>query len=424
MRTALTLTERTVLAGQEVLSGKRRRALAFLPFAGPSIIVSIAYMDPGNFATNIQAGARFDYGLLWVVLLANLIAMLFQAMSAKLGIVTGRNLPELCRDRFPRAVVWGMWGISEVAAMATELAEFVGSALALSLLVHLPLLSGMLVTAVVSYGVSLLQLRGFRPVELIIAACAAVIGVCYLIELVIVPPQWSALLSAVAHPQLADGDAVILAVGIVGATVMPHAIYLHSSLTQDRLVPRSGDERRRLVRISNREVMITLSIAGAVNMAMIAMAAAAFYQSGNRSVAEIPDAYATLIPLFGSGAALVFLTALLASGLSSSVVGVMAGQTIMQGFVGFRIPLWLRRVATMVPSFIVIGCGVDATRALIASQVVLSLAVPVPMIALLILSRRNVIGEYAHAAVLSVTAAAAAAIVVALNGLLLWSLLA
>src|ERR1700688_2416641 len=379
----VSLTEQTVATAHQVLAGKRGGLRAALVFAGPAIIASIAYMDPGNFATNIQAGAKYGYGLLWVVLLANLIAMLFQALSAKLGIVTGRNLAEMCRDEFPRPVVWAMWVVSEIAAMATDLAEFLGGAIGLSLLFQMPLLAGMVVTGVVTYGILMFESSGFRPIELVIGSLVGIIGLCYLIEMFIAPVDWSAAALHTVLPQLADGDALLLAVGIIGATVMPHAIYLHSSLTQARTPVYDDSERRKVLRFSNREVIAALVVAGLVNMAMVMMAASAFH-AGHSEVAEIETAYHTLTPLWGIGAAGVFLVSLIASGISSSVVGTMAGQMIMQGFVGFRIPIWIRRLVTMLPAFVVVGVGVDATKALVVSQVVLSLALPVPMIALVL----------------------------------------
>src|SRR5580704_7286134 len=242
------LTERTVLATRQVLAGGRVGLAARLAFAGPAVIASIAYIDPGNFATNIQAGAKYGYQLLWVVLAANIIAMLFQALSAKLGIVTGRNLAEMCREQFPRPVVFAMWVVSEIAAMATDLAEFLGGAIGLSLLFGMPLLYGMVVTGVATYAILTLQRGGFRPIELLIGGLVGVIGASYLVELLIAPPDWSAVMFHAVLPRLDDGEAVLLAVGIVGATVMPHAIYLHSGLTQDRVLPRTDGERRRLLR--------------------------------------------------------------------------------------------------------------------------------------------------------------------------------
>ncbi len=413
------LSERTALAGREVLAGRRRGFRAFLPFAGPAVIASVAYVDPGNFATNIQGGAKFGYMLLWVVVLANLVAMLFQALSAKLGIVTGRSLAQLCRERFPSPLVWAMWVVSEVAAMATDLAEFLGAALGLSLLSGLPLIASLLVTGVATYAVLLLQRRGFRPIELVIGGFVAVIGLAYIVELAIAPPDWAAFAFHAVVPQLAGPESIALAVGIIGATVMPHAIYLHSSLTQDRVPASTRRERGTVLRYSNWEVVIALTVAGAVNMAMMSMAASVFHQ-GHADVGEIETAYKTLMPLLGIGAAGVFLVSLLASGFSSSVVGTMAGQVIMQDFVGFRIPLWLRRVVTMVPAFVVVALGANVTEALVLSQVVLSLALPVPMIALLVLtSRRDVMGAFVNTRVTTLCASVAAALVLFLNMLLL-----
>ena len=416
---ALSLTDQTTAAIRDTLAGRRRGLRAVLPFAGPAFICSVAYMDPGNFATNIQAGAKYGYSLLWVVLLANLVAMLFQGLSARLGIITNRNLAELCRDHFPRPAVWAMWGASEVAAMATDLAEFLGGAIGLSLLFGMTLLEGMAVTAVVTYGILLCQNRGYRPIELIIGGLVGAIGLSYVLELLMAPPDWRAAGIGTVLPRLQDPGALTLAVGIVGATVMPHAIFLHSSLTQDRAPARNEGERRALLRYSNIEVVVALTIAGLVNMAMVMMAASAFH-GGHEDVAEIETAYHTLVPLFGGAAAGVFMASLIASGLSSSAVGTMAGQVVMQGFVGFRIPLWLRRVLTMAPSFAVVAWGVNATQALIASQVVLSLVLPVPMVALLLLMRRaEVMSIYRMGRTAGVAAWLAAALVLALNLLLL-----
>ena len=334
------LTERTVAAARQVLAGQRGGLRAYAVFAGPAVIASVAYVDPGNFATNIQAGAKYGYGLLWVVLLANLIAMLFQALSAKLGIVTGRNLAEMCRDHFPQPVVWGMWMVSEIAAMATDLAEFLGGAIGLSLLFQMPLLAGMVVTAIVTYGLLMVEGFGFRPIELIIGSMVSIIALCYLVEMFIVPVDWASATVHTIVPQIADGQALLLAVGIIGATVMPHAVYLHSGLTQARMPVRDDTERRKVLRFSNQEVVAALAVAGLVNMAMVMMAASAFH-AGHPEVAEIETAYHTLTPLLGAGAAGVFLLSLIASGISASTVGTMAGQMIMQGFIGFRIPIWI-----------------------------------------------------------------------------------
>jgi manganese transport protein len=414
------LSDRTAQAGRRALRGGRNGLGGFLPFVGPAVVASIAYMDPGNFATNIQAGARHGYMLLWVVLLANVIAMLFQALSARLGIVTGHSLPGLCRLHFPRPVVVAMWLASEVAAMATDLAESVGAAIGISVLFHLPLLAGLLITFAITWGLLGFQSRGFRPLELIIALFVGIIGLAYLIELFIAPPEWGQFLYHSVVPQLSGADSVTLAVGIVGATVMPHAIYLHSAMMTNRVQATTERERWRLVSYSNREVLVALSLAGLINMAMVAMAATMFHQ-GHSDVGEIETAFHTLLPLMGGVAAGAFMTSLLASGLSSSVVGTMAGQVIMQDFVGFRIPMWVRRAVTMVPAVAVVAAGVDATNALVLSQVVLSLVLPVPMIALFVLVRRpDVMGGFAIGRGTQALAAVATVTVLVLNVILLW----
>jgi manganese transport protein len=325
----------------------------------------------------------------------------------------------MCRDRFLRPVVWMMWVISEIAAMATDLAEFLGGAIGLSLLFGLPLLAGMAVTAVIVYGVLTLDRFGFRPIELIIASLVGIIGLCYLAEMFVAPVDWSAAALHSVIPHIADSGALLLAVGIVGATVMPHAVYLHSGLTQDRIPVHNDAERRIVLRISNTEVILALAAAGLVNMAMVMMAASAFH-AGHSDVAEIETAYHTLTPLLGGAAAGVFLVSLLASGVSSSTVGTMAGQMIMQGFVGFRIPVWLRRLVTMVPAFVVVASGVNATHALVVSQVVLSIALPLPMIALLMFTGRpDLMGRFANSRLTNATAIIATVVVLGLNLILI-----
>ena len=412
------MTDRAVEGIREALSGKMRWHSPLL-FAGPAVIASIAYMDPGNFATNIQAGAKYGYALLWVVVMANVIAMLFQALSARLGIVTGRNLAEMCREHFPQPVVYALWIVSEVAAMATDLAEFLGGAIGLSLLLHIPLIAGMGVTALLTYAILMFDARGFRPIEIIIGAVVAAIALCYLAEMFIALVDWSGAAIGSVVPQLPDVGALTIAVGIVGATIMPHAVFLHSGLTQSRAPARNDDEKRQLLRFSNIEVMIALAVAGLVNMAMVAMAASAFHE-GHSEVAEIESAYSTLTPLLGAAASGVFLTALLASGLSSSAVGTMAGQMIMQGFVGFRIPITVRRLVTMIPAFIVVWLGVNSTNALVVSQVVLSLALPAPVIALLMFTRRkDIMGAFANSRLTNVAAVVGTLLILTLNAILL-----
>ena len=414
-----TLTEQTCFRISEALAGRRRGPRVMLSFVGPAVVASIAYMDPGNFATNIQAGAGYGYSLLWVVAVANIVAMLFQAMSAKLGLVTGRNLAELCRESLPRRYVYGMWALSEIAAMATDLAEFVGGAIGVSLLLHLPMMASMLVTGAVTYGLLQFERKGFRPLELVIAALVGVIGLSYLAELLIAPVHWPSVFLHTFKPSIPDSNALTISVGIIGATVMPHVLFLHSGLTQNRVTPRNEHERVKLLKFSNIEVVLALGVAGLINMAMVIMASSAFHQ-GHSDIASIETAWHTLTPLLGGAAAGLFLAALIASGISSSVVGTMAGQMIMQGFVGFRIPVGVRRLVTMVPAFAVVAWGVDATRALVLSQVVLSIALPVPMIALLwFTSRRDLMGVYRNSLLTNVAAVVGTVAVLALNGVLL-----
>ena len=414
-----TITTRTQIAMDEVLQGRRRGLRAVLPFLGPAVIASVAYMDPGNYATNIQAGAGYGYALLWVVVVANLIAMLFQSLSARLGIVTGKNLAELCRQEFSMPVVILMWIVSEIGAMATDLAEFLGGAIGLALLFQMPLMQGMIVTAIVTYGILLFEARGFRPMEIVIGVFVAIIGLCYLLELIIAPIGWGDAVAGMVTPQIPDAAALTIAVGIVGATVMPHAIYLHSGLMQSRARIRSEADRRKILKFSNIEVVCALAIAGMINISMVMMAASAFSQ-GHSEVAEIETAYHLLTPLLGAAAAAVFLTSLIASGVSSSVVGTMAGQMIMQGFIRYRLPIWFRRAVTMIPAFAVIWAGVEPTQALVLSQVVLSIALPVPMIALVIfVSRRDIMGEFVAGGLLRSLAIFGATVVLSLNFVLL-----
>lgn len=415
----LGMSDRTTRAIGEVLAGRRGGLRAKLLFAGPAVVASIAYMDPGNFATNLQAGARFGDSLLWAVLASSVIAMLFQALSAKLGIVTQRNLAELSRTHFPAPVVYGMWIASEIAAMATDLAEFMGGAIGVSLLFHLPLMLGMVITGMVTYAILSAQKKGYRPLELAIGAFVIAVALSYVAELVIVPIAWHAVAIGVVVPSIPNGDALVVVAGIIGATVMPHAIYLHSGLTQNRAPARTDSARHRLLRFSNREVVVALSLAGLVNMAMVVMASGAFH-AGHAEVAEIETAYHSLTPLLGAGAAGIFLLSLLASGISSSVVGTMAGQMIMQGFVRFRIPVWLRRVLTALPAFIVAGLGINPTDALVFSQVILSFTLPVPMIALVMLTRRrDIMGAFVNSRTVDAAAILGTLVILGLNVVLL-----
>ena len=413
-----TLTERTRFTLGETLAGRSQGLRGVLALAGPALVASVAYVDPGNYVTNIQAGARYGYALLWVVLLANAIAMFFQAQAARLGIVTGRNLAELCRERYSVRTASAMWVLTELAAMATDLAEFVGGAVALSLLLRVGLLPAMAAMGVLTMLLLGLQGRGFRPLEVLIASLVGVISVSYLAELLIAPADWGAVVRHSLVPGLPDGGAVTLCIGLVGATVMPHAIYLHSSLTQDRVALRDDGERARMIRYSNREVVFALTMAGLVNMAMVVMAAC--FHGSHSEIASLDGAFHTLTPLLGRAAALIFLLSLLASGLSSSLVATMAGQVVMQGFVRTRIPIAVRRLVTMLPSFVVIGLGADVTSALIWSQVVLSFVLPLPMVTLLLIGRdARVMGRFRMGGRTLILAGTMVGFVCALNAVLL-----
>lgn len=391
---------------------------------GPAFIASIAYIDPGNFATNIQGGAEFGYTLLWVILASNLMAMLLQTLSAKLGIATGINLAEHCRNQFPPVIVWLMWGVMEVVSMATDLAEFLGAALGLYLLFGIPLWIAAIVTAFITLLILGLETFGFRPLEAVITAMVGVIAVCYLIETWLVRPDWGQVLWHSVVPQFAGKESVFLATGILGATVMPHVIFLHSSLTQARIVTLDEERRRRLYRFEILDVAIAMGVAGAINAAMLIMAAAAFYRAGLTHVGSIEEAYRTLEPLLGSAARTVFAVSLLASGLASASVGTMAGQVIMQGFLHRQIPIWVRRLVTMLPSLVVIGLGLDPTRTLVASQVVLSFGLPLAIVPLILFTRRrDLMGELVNSKFTTFLAVVVTVLIVSLNGYLLYEIL-
>lgn len=408
----------TVSAAWDVLAGRStRRGLArVLPFLGPAFIASVAYIDPGNFATNIQGGAEFGYRLVWVVLASNLIAMLVQTLSAKLGIATGHNLAEVCRERFPRPVVWGMWVLMEIVAMATDLAEFLGAAIGFNLLLGISLLPAAFLTGATTLIILALERRGFRPLEAVITSLVGVIAVSYVIETVLDRPSWMAVAHSVIHPALGGTEAVLLAVGILGATVMPHVIFLHSSLTQSRIVTENEKQARQLFRFEVLDVVIALSIAGLVNAAMLVMAASTFWVHGLTKIATIEEAYRTLTPLLGRASSVVFAISLLASGLSSSTVGTMAGQIIMQGFLHRQVSIWVRRIVTMVPAIAVIAWGLDPTRTLVISQVTLSFGIPFALVPLaLFTQRRDIMGSLTNAKLTTLIAWSITGVIAALN---------
>ncbi|HEU0001898.1 MAG TPA: Nramp family divalent metal transporter [Ktedonobacteraceae bacterium] len=418
----LAAESRTRKAARAALDGRTKGLLAILPFLGPAFIACVAYIDPGNFATNIQGGSAFGYNLLWVIALANLMAMLLQTMSAKLGLATGHNLAEMSRIHFRKPVVYGMWVISEIAAMATDLAEFLGASIAINLLFGIPLLYATLITGVVTYLILLLEKRGFRPLEAVITALVGVIAVSYLIETFFSRPDWGQVGFHTIVPWIGGTQSVLFAVGIIGATVMPHVIYLHSSLTQHRIIPRSEKEARRIFRWSIPDVVIAMGLAGLINMAMLYMAAATFHAHGQTNVADISTAFQTLTPLLGGAASVVFAISLLASGLSSSTVGTMAGQVIMQGFVGFTIPVWIRRLVTMIPAVVVAAIGLNPTTTLVISQVVLSFVLPLPVIVLVMFTRRrDIMGTLVNKPITTWAAIACSTLILGLNVWLLYS---
>lgn len=396
--------------------GRTARKLRFA-LMGPAFVAAIGYIDPGNFATNIQAGASFGYKLLWVVVWANLMAMLIQVLSAKLGIATGKNLAEHIRDRYPRPVVWFYWVQAEIIAMATDLAEFIGAAIGFKLILGVSLLQGAVLTGIATFLILMLQRRGDKPLEKVIGGLLLFVAVAYVVELIFSQPKLVDLGKGMLIPSLPTTEAVFLAAGVLGATIMPHVIYLHSSLTQNL----HDGSRKERYSATKWDVAIAMTIAGFVNLAMMATAAAAFHFSGHTGVADLDQAYLTLEPLLSHAAATIFGLSLVAAGLSSTVVGTLAGQVVMQGFVRFSIPLWLRRSITMLPSFIVILMGLDPTRILVMSQVLLSFGIALALVPLLIFtSDGKLMGELVNTRLVKRLGWVIVALVVGLN---LWLLI-
>jgi manganese transport protein len=397
--------------------GRVRGRLALL---GPAFVAAVAYIDPGNFATNIAGGAKYGYMLVWVIVAANLMAMLVQYLSAKTGIATGRNLPELCREHFPRPVTWGLWLQAEAIAIATDLAEFVGAAIALNLLFGVPPFVAGLMTAVVAFAILALQTRGYRRFELAIGALLAIVFLGFMYDLTHVDVDAGALAAGLI-PGFAGTDSILLAVGILGATVMPHVVYLHSALTSNRIPADDVEEKRELLRFQRVDVALAMGIAGVINLTMLVVAAGLFFETGRTGVDSIEGAHAGIGALVGGGAALAFAVALLASGLSSSSVGTYSGQVVMQGFIARRIPLFLRRAVTMLPALVVLGLGLDPSSTLVISQVVLSFGIPFALVPMIVLTRRaDVMGELVNRKHTTVVAAIVAALIIALNGFLLY----
>lgn len=415
--------DKTVSKARLILSGKSEKKgfAKLLPFLGPAFIASVAYVDPGNFATNIQGGAQYGYTLLWVILASNVMAIIVQTLSAKLGIATGKNLAEHCREHFPSWLTKFMWFLMELVAMATDLAEFLGAALGFNLLFGIPLWIAGILTAISTFIILALERKGFRSLEAVITTMVGVIAISYIVETILDKPSWNLVLFHSVVPMLPDTEAILLATGILGATVMPHAIFLHSALTQDRIVVRKPEQLKKLFRYEQIDVLMAMGVASLVNGAMLIMAASTFHATGSTQVGTIQEAYRTLEPLLGKASSAFFGIALLASGLSSSSVGTMAGQVIMQGFLHHKIPVWVRRVATILPSLIVIFIGLDPTRTLVISQVVLSFGIPFAIIPLVMFTRRkDLMGVLVNHKLTTIAASLVATLIVFLNFFLLY----
>ena len=397
--------------------GRFRGSVALL---GPAFVAAVAYIDPGNFATNFTAGAQFGYTLAWVIVVANLSAMLVQYLSAKAGVATGRDLPELCREHFPRPVSRGLWAQAEIIAMATDLAEFLGAAVGLYLLFHVPLFPAGLITAVVAFGILALEQRGYRRFELAIAGLLGIVFLGFLYDLMVVGADPGGVASGLI-PRLAGGDSLLLVCGIIGATVMPHVVYLHSALTKNRVACRDDGEKRELLRFQRMDVLIGLGAAGLINLSMLVIAASLFHGTAFATGDAIQSAHDGLGRLVGGGAALAFAVALLASGLSSSSVGTYAGQVVMQGFIRRRIPLFVRRAVTMTPALVVLALGLPVTDSLVISQVVLSFGIPFALVPLLLLTRRrDIMGTFVNKPLTTAVAAGIATLIIGLNAFLLY----
>jgi manganese transport protein len=409
-----------VPAAQQALRGYPQKPLRILPFLGPAFVACIAYIDPGNFATNIAAGSKFGYTLAWVIVASSLMAMLIQLLSAKLGIATGRNLPEMCREQFSRRTTLGLWVQAELIAMATDLAEFLGAALGFHLLLGIPLFPAAVMTGFATFLILGLQRLGLRAFEAVIATFVAAIGACYLAELYYAHPPLGTVGLHMVKPEFQGSESLLLAVGIIGATVMPHVIYLHSALTQNRVVPQNDAEAHRLYHYTKVDVVIAMTIAGMINLSMLVMAASTFFRSGLHDVTSLVTAHKTLAPVLGGASGTLFALALLASGLSSATVGTLSGQVVMQGFIHRRIPIFTRRLLTMLPALVVAAIGLNPSRTLVLSQVVLSFGIPFALVPLVwFTSRQELMGTLVNRRLTTIVAVLVAALISALNVFLL-----
>ncbi|WP_374988028.1 Nramp family divalent metal transporter [Priestia megaterium] len=412
------------LSAQDVLSGKTKGIKRLLPFLGPAFIAAVAYIDPGNFATNIAAGSQYGYMLLWVVLISNLMAVLIQSLSAKLGIATGLNLPEIAQEHFPSVVSFGLWIQGELVIMATDLAEFIGAALGIYLLFHIPLFPAALIAAVGSFAILELQRRGVRLLEAAIAAMVFIVVLAFGTQMFLAHPDGASVVHGLFVPQFHGTDSVLLASGILGATVMPHAIYLHSALTQRRVVGTTESEKKAIFRFEFIDIVIAMIIAGAINASMLIVAAALFFKNG-LNVQDLDVAFTQFEHLIGPFAAIAFGVGLLSSGLSSSSVGTMSGDVIMQGFIKRRIPLYLRRFITIIPPLLIIGFGVNPTSALVVSQVILSFGIAFALVPLIMFtSNKKIMGGLVNHKATTTVAWVIAALVICLNIFLIYQTIA
>jgi manganese transport protein len=403
---------------KQVRSVSKLRIL--MKYLGPAFIVSVAYIDPGNFATNISGGSVFNYNLIWVILWSNLMAIFLQSMSAKLGIATGHNLPEMCGILFKRRTNWVLWICAEFAAMATDLAEFLGGTLGFYLLLRIPMVYAGLLTGVITFVIVYMEKYGQRVVEAIITTLVAVIGIAYGIEIFLAKPDWAQVGLHTLIPSLPNGEAVLIAVGMLGATVMPHVIYLHSQLVQCRNKDKSDEDKKKHFRMERLDIVIAMNIAFFVNAAMVVVSAAVFFKNG-MAVDTIEQAHKSLEPLMGSLSSGAFGIALLASGLSSSAVGTMAGQTIMKGFVGLNIPINLRRLITMTPAMVIIALGINPMKALVLSQVTLSFALPLAILPMLMVTKRKeLMGVLVNKPLTNIMGYVITGIIIVLNAVLLF----
>lgn len=401
-------------------NNKNSRFKTLLKFIGPAFIVSVAYIDPGNFATNISGGSVFNYNLLWVILWSNILAIFLQSMSAKLGIATGKNLPEMCSTVFSRRTNWFFWVCAELAAMATDMAEFLGATLGFYLLFHVPMVVAGIFTGVITFIILFLQRYGQRIVEIVISVFVGVISVAYGLEIFLAKPNWGEVGIHTLLPSLPNGQAVLIAVGMLGATVMPHVIYLHSQLVQSRNHDVLISKKKKHLKMEKIDIVIAMNIAFIVNASMVVVAAAVFYRNGV-AVNSIEQAHRSLEPLLGSLSSFAFGIALLASGLSSSAVGTMAGETIMKGFVGIKLSSNVIRLITMFPAMVIIIIGVNPMLTLLLSQVFLSFALPIAIIPMLIISsRKDLMGVFVNSRLTNILGVLVTAVIVLLNAVLLF----